>query len=141
MLFRLTLCTSLVAALFLYGACTTEQHEPDTIETEEAEVYIDPDPEVQMLREAFPDDFYYSEHILFSKNTLRANGIGPFVSIERVPDEEISDADKRIGVAFLLDITDDTGECFRVGFSRGGVARFIDHIDHVIIWLNPPPTQ
>jgi len=59
---------------------------------------------------------------------------------DNVADEEISEHKRMLGIDFMLDIVDDTGECFRVGFAWSGIAIIMylppDYRESILV---PPP--
>jgi len=126
-LLKLCICAALIAVLLIDGACTTTQPSQNTTSvtsgTEEAEMDPQIEHDVQLVIDAFPDGVeYFKSAVTHSVVFIRDNGIGPFVSVESNVDEEISSYDRAIGIAFMLDIVDDTGACYRVGFASSGLA-------------------
>ena len=116
------LTLTLLALLLIGGACAVELSESNTIETEEAVMDPQTEREVQMLMDAFPEGEHCSETFLFSLTSIKNNSVGAFVTIERVSDEEITEIDIKRRIAIKLDIVDDTGTRYRVGFTEEGLA-------------------
>lgn len=137
------LLITFLALLLLGGACAAELPDSETINTEEAVMDSQTEREVQMLMDALPEGEYHHIFVVHSVNTLRLNGVGAFVALERVSDEEISEIEKRILIAIKLDIVDDTGTRYRVGFTEHGLAIKLyfppDYIS--MVSLPPPPIE
>jgi len=137
------LLITLLALLLLGGACAAELLDSETINTDEAVMESQTEHDVQMLMDAFPEGDYHDAFVTHSVHTLRSNGVKTFVSVERVSDEEISDIEKRILIAIKLDIVDDTGTRYRVGFTEHGLAIKLyfppDYIS--MVSLPPPPIE
>ena len=121
-----------------------ELPEIDTIETEEAVMDPQTEREVQMLIDAFPEGEYNNETFVFSLKSLRNNGVGDFVSVERVSDEEISEKERKFLIEIKLEIVDDTGTRYRVGFTKEGLATDLYHPPFLFeesIGLPVPPIE
>ena len=134
---KVVLCATLTVALLFFGACTTELSGHTSSIPKEAKMDLQTKHEVQMLIDAFPDGVeYFEKTVVYSVEAMRENRIESFVSVKIVPDEEISDRNRRIGIDFMLDITDDTGVCYRAGFSRNGLIVMI-YIPGILVSTDP----
>jgi len=122
---KIVLGCSLIAAQLLAGACSanpSEQNSPsNTVEALEAKMDPILERDVQMLLDAYPSGDYNRQNVVYAVKSLRDKGLGPFVSIEKIPDEDIPNFDRIVYVTFMLKITDETNSCYRVGFSQNGL--------------------
>ena len=82
--------------------------------------------EAWMIMDVLPEDLpWFRQNIELSISVMRENGVGAFVSVSLVTDEELLGIHGESGIAFILDIVDDADAFFRVGFNKHGVAEII----------------
>jgi len=111
----------LIVCLLLISACFTkpaEREDPSTTEIEEVIVDESVEHDALILSSTLTSLQLEKKKYIKAVTTLRKNGIGEFVTVKVVDVSEIPDYDIKIGIICMAEIQDDSGRCYRVGFSE-----------------------
>ena len=104
------------------GAGDTQNVVADTSDSEEAVMDPSIEHDAQMIIDTLSLPEYYEDNAVKSVKTLRGFGVESISSIRIIDDADQTDYERAGHYTFVVEIIDDSGTCYHVGFNNSGLA-------------------